>query len=891
MGIQLARVQSPRRRGRSWLGTTGGDMVLRHCPTLSKLSGWVFGCLATLAAASAAQAQLLPAFPGADGAGASATGGRGGIVYHVTLLDKNFSDTAEGTLRYGLSDGNFTVQGVVQPRTIVFDVAGTFWLGRYGEERGHDNGWDTQSRLNLGSHVTIAGQTAPGPVNIMGGVVKANGENVVLRNVTIAPGYGLRSFAKPDENPPVLPTPGDFPDSYVYDAIDISGQNLIVDHVTTAYATDETISMNEFADDVTVQYSSISQAQNYPQADAEGGGRFTGHALGSLIQPGSNANVSVHHNLYAHQKGRLPRVGTESGALTTPGVGAYNDFRNNVFYNWLGTAGGDASGQASQNNFVGNFYLAGPGGDDPVGGTNPGVTTRAGGTGIFSRGSSLTKLYASGNLRDINKDGDALDVSTASFSTTTSVEFTQTPYYGVTDSATTAYERVLDYMGANWWDRSDLDSRIVAEVRSGTGKIMAWADDPFNDDPSEGVEWRNMLALRANPSTGAAPFARDVNWDSDGDGMPNAWEKAHGLPTDLANNNGDFDADGYTDLEEYLNDLAAWPAPKPLEFVGGVDSRYARTENWDIPWQPSRFDEVRLGAGEAIVDAVGQHARRIVIGTTGAPQSRLQITGGWLRVEEDVAIGGGDQDVAELSLAGGELFVPVLRRAAGGLFQMTGGTLHADAVDFSLTLQGGVLAPGGLLAESSIGETIVMGDLDLGAATLQIEIGGDDPGVTYDVVGVSGAASLASATLSVELAEGYVPVPSDEFGLLMALGGLNGSQFAALQLPALTEGAWALQYLTDGAVLSVVGDSGLLGDFNGDGQVNAADLATWEAAFGLSAAGDADGDFDTDGADFLIWQRQQGSTLVIPAGAAIPEPAAAWLALAALMGVSRRRRR
>ena len=124
--------------------------------------------------------------------------------------------------------------------------------------------------------------------------------------------------------------------------------------------------MNELANNITVQYSTIAQGQNYPQADAEAAGiDYTGHALGSLFQAGSNAKISVLHNLYAHLKGRLPRVGTEATALTVAGVGAYNDFRNNVFYNWLGTAGTGAGGQPSQNNFVGNFYLAGPGGDNP----------------------------------------------------------------------------------------------------------------------------------------------------------------------------------------------------------------------------------------------------------------------------------------------------------------------------------------------------------------------------------------------------------------------------------------------------------------------------------------------------------------------------------------------
>jgi pectate lyase len=312
--------------------------------------------VAMLALGAQSTLAQLPAFSGADGAGAFATGGRGGVVYRVTKLDKNYSDAGPGTLRYGLSDANFTVNGVVTPRTIVFDVAGTFWLGRYGAERGHDNGWDSNSRYNLGSNVTLAGQTAPGAVNIMGGLIKASGTNAIVRNITIAPGYGMRGFSKPEDG--VFPTPGDFPDSYVYDAIDISGKNLMFDHITAVYATDETISANETADKITIQYSNISQSQNYPQGDAEAGQvRYTGHGLGSLLQAGSNMAISVHHNLYAHHKGRLPRVGSEVG------TGAYNDFRNNVFYNWFDTAGTGASGQPSYNNFVGNFYRAGPGGD------------------------------------------------------------------------------------------------------------------------------------------------------------------------------------------------------------------------------------------------------------------------------------------------------------------------------------------------------------------------------------------------------------------------------------------------------------------------------------------------------------------------------------------------
>jgi hypothetical protein len=44
--------------------------------------------------------------------------------------------------------------------------------------------------------------------------------------------------------------------------------------------------------------------------------------------------------------------------------------------------------------------------------------------------------------------------------------------------------------------------------------------------------------------------------DLDYDGMPDDWEKAHGLnPQDPNDGKNDQDNDGYTNVEEYLNDL------------------------------------------------------------------------------------------------------------------------------------------------------------------------------------------------------------------------------------------------------------------------------------------------------------------------------------------------
>lgn len=64
----------------------------------------------------------------------------------------------------------------------------------------------------------------------------------------------------------------------------------------------------------------------------------------------------------------------------------------------------------------------------------------------------------------------------------------------------------------------------------------------------------------------------------------------------------------------------------------------------------------------------------------------------------------------------------------------------------------------------------------------------------------------------------------------------------------------------------------LAADHDGDGDVDRADLAIWEAAYGASNLGDADGDGDTDGADFMIWQWQCTGVLPGPSAQAVPEP-------------------
>src|SRR5262249_41614276 len=140
-----------------------------------------------------------------------------------------------------------------------------------------------------------------------------------------------------------------------------------------------------------------------------------------------------------------------------------------------------------------------------------------------------------------------------------------------------------------------------------------------------------------------------------------------------------------------------------------------------------------------------------------------------------------------LNLSGGTLDTPLLSKGAAGTFNFTGGTLHADVVDFSLTNNGGTIAPG-----HSPGITQVNGDLTLNSGTLEIEIGSTRVG-QYDKVLVSGVTHLGG-TLKVDLVDlgggVFVPQLGDTFGILASSLGTGGA-FDAFDLPTLGAGlAW-----------------------------------------------------------------------------------------------------
>lgn len=228
------------------------------------------------------QTSLL-AFPGAEGFGKYTTGGRGGVIYHVT----NRNDSGPGSLRAGI---DMTV-----PRVIVFDVGGDWFpvtSYRISESAGEDD-------------LTIAGETAPSPgVTIRGknlnssqygGVIDISASNVIIRYITVR-----------DLNDALVST----------DCIrlknDTSGliEDIIIDHVSASHGDDETISMNDVTNS-TISHCLLSDPRS----------------VGSWLYGNQNFNNTYIYNYTAHSGFRNMIVGYGTNNETSEWI-------NNIIYGY-----------------------------------------------------------------------------------------------------------------------------------------------------------------------------------------------------------------------------------------------------------------------------------------------------------------------------------------------------------------------------------------------------------------------------------------------------------------------------------------------------------------------------------------------------------------------------
>jgi len=432
------------------------------------------------------------AFKAAEGYGRFATGGRGGKVVHVT----NLNDDGIGSFRQAVTS-NYG-----EPRTVVFDVSGIIYLN---------------SRLVMGTSITVAGQTAPGKGICFRAAPIGVSNDGICRFIRLRLGGGT-----------------------TYDGMGMAGVNHgIMDHCSIGWTIDEAFS-SRGAKNITLQRTLISEAlnvaghQNYPAGTAHGYAGSIGGDCGSF-----------HHNLLAHCEGRNWSM---AGGLD--GSGYYSgrlDLFNTIVYNWGGRAN---DGGVYQGNVVNNYYKKGPATTQ-----NYILNAQLEGTGKGSQ-----SYYYSGNIK-ANTDGsfacDGTDNTCArTYSTsngqvvdwTVFVDKPFFPSYAKIESAKDAYKSVLSDVGCTMPALDDHDIRIVKETQTGTYTYVGSVSGKKGliDNEADAGGYENY-----------PQETRPADFDTDGDGLPNWWEELTG--TNLHSANGDFsdanadpDKDGYTNLENYL---------------------------------------------------------------------------------------------------------------------------------------------------------------------------------------------------------------------------------------------------------------------------------------------------------------------------------------------------
>lgn len=495
----------------------------------------VFSCVTAFA-------DDVPAFPGAEGHGRYVTGGRGGKIVHVT----NLNNSGTGSLRAAVS-GN-------DKKIVVFDISGIIALS---------------AELIIGDNTTIAGQTAPTPGITVRYFTMRPGNNNIIRFIR---------FRRGEEK-------------NVNDGADATWQrnktNIIFDHCSFSWSIDEIASFYDNRS-FTMQWCTLGEALANP-----------GHTKGEHSYGGiwGGKGASFHHNFLCHMQNRAPRFcgaryaweGYDKTKYANPIQAEIVDFRNCVMYNWgngNGCYGGTGGGQI---NIVNNYYKAGPGTANKTRVTQVSVANSSNAEDSPYMGYA-SRYYINGNYVAAAKVPQNYDWKGVIFdSGLTTIDGEQcipddkhlygdnVTYYKnsagkdfvrvkmdspvekgtvTTHSAETAYEKVLSYCGASLY-RDNVDARYMEEAANGTTTYIGSATK--TGDGKTVVHRAGIIDyVKDQGEYVLETGSREAGFDSDNDGMADAWETANGLnPSDASDaKTYTLDSKGwYTNLEVYCNAL------------------------------------------------------------------------------------------------------------------------------------------------------------------------------------------------------------------------------------------------------------------------------------------------------------------------------------------------
>ena len=350
-----------------------------------------------------------------------------------------------------------------------------------------------EDNVTVSDNLTIAGETAPGEgICLYGRSVSLGGRSNIIIRY-----LRFRQGMAGDRGKKAL-------------GMD-RARNVIVDHCSIQWGRWDDLGITVQSRDITIQHCFMAEAI-HPQS------------FGALVD--SVENVTLSYNLWMSNESRNPKA---KGTI---------QYINNVVYNWgyTGLCGGHSAADRWLD-VIGNYFVAGPSSND-----------RFAGQFLAS-----DHVYQRDNVIDLDRNGvlDGRAARPEEFHRPDEERYTlptfteapaMTPLVPVTVvSAAEAFARVAAGAGCSL-RRDAVDRRLIAELRSlGTKGATISHQDP-----------RGEALVGGQPEVlgGEAPA------DSDGDGLPDAWERAHGLDPQNGADSARLTKSGYSELELYLHHRA-----------------------------------------------------------------------------------------------------------------------------------------------------------------------------------------------------------------------------------------------------------------------------------------------------------------------------------------------
>jgi hypothetical protein len=383
----------------------------------------------TLAALPAASAATMDrAAIDVRGWAADTKGGAGGAIVRVTNLNAG----GEGSLAAALAtDG---------ARIIVFEVGGVIDL--------------QGASLNIRKpHVTVAGQTAPHPgITLIRGGLSVSASDVIVQHIAVRPGENGKAKKS----------------GWEVDGLSTGGaSNVIVDHCSFSWATDENLSAsgarfngktpedwpNGTSHRVTYSHNIIAEGL---RNSAHGKGE---HSKGTLIHDNAE-QILLYGNLYSSNVERNPLVKGGAKVAVVNNL-IHNPGKRAVHYNLIAHEWGERAPRTGAVTVVGNVLRGGPD-------TSPK-------TPLFSLGGSGdVSLFMQDNIA-VDANGEPLPMTGRYTADTARVIQADQPYLppGLAPLPAQGLESVI-YASAGMrpWQRDAIDFKILSDVAEGRGNIV-----------------------------------------------------------------------------------------------------------------------------------------------------------------------------------------------------------------------------------------------------------------------------------------------------------------------------------------------------------------------------------------------------------------------------------